>query len=305
MAMLTDARRLQLLEPPPGIASVVIDTDTYNEIDDQFALAYALLSPERIRVEAMYAAPFHNSRSNSPGDGMQRSYEEILRVLDRLGMPNAAPVLHGSNAWLAARDQPIESAAARDLIVRAHAERSGPLYVIAIGAITNIASALLLDPLIATKIVVVWLAGHPTNWPHTMEFNIKQDHHASRVVLDSGVPLVLVPCINVAEHVRTTEAELERYLRGRGAIGDYLCDIFAGYHTERYAWSKEIWDMAPVAWLIDPAWAESVLTHSPILSAEMRWSQDARRHLIREAIGVKRDAIFADFFRKVEGWVQR
>ncbi len=300
MTTLTDAKRLALLEPPTGQVSIVIDTDTYNEIDDQFALAYALLSPDRMLVEAIYAAPFHNKRSDSPGDGMERSYDEIVRVLAQLGMPDAAPIYRGSTSWLPARDKPVHSAAAQDLIARAHAERSGPLYVVAIGAVTNVASALLIDPSIAEKIVIVWLAGHPTSWPHSWEFNIMQDHHSSRVVLDSGAPLVLVPCINVTEHLRTTEAELDRYLRGRGAIGDYLCEIFAGYHTDRYAWSKEIWDMGPVAWLINPAWLQTVVTHSPILSNEMVWGIDPRRHLILEAITVNRDAIFGDFFRKVE-----
>ena len=56
---------------------MVLDTDTYNEIDDQFALVYALLSPERLNVEAIYAAPFHNKRSQGPEDGMHRSYDEI------------------------------------------------------------------------------------------------------------------------------------------------------------------------------------------------------------------------------------
>jgi inosine-uridine nucleoside N-ribohydrolase len=298
--MLTDARRLSLTEPPAGRVPVVIDTDTYNEIDDQFALAHALLAPERFAVEALYAAPFHNSRSSGPGDGMERSYEEILRVLDRLAMPDAAPVFRGSADWLPARDRPVVSPAAEDLVARAHAEREGPLYVLAIGAITNVASALLLDPSIAERIVVVWLAGHPTAWHHAWEFNIKQDHHASRVMLDCGAPLVLVPCLNVAEHLRTTDAELDRFLRGRGAIGDYLCDIFASYDPDRYARSKEVWDLAPVAWMLNPAWVETVATHSPILSPEMIWSRDPRRHLIREAITLDRDAIFADFFRRVE-----
>lgn len=298
--MISDAQRLTLTEAPTSHVAVVIDTDTYNEIDDQFALAYALLSPERVTVEALYAAPFHNSRSNSPGDGMERSYEEILRVLERLDMPDAAPVYRGSDAWLPARDTPVVSAAAEDLIARAHASREGPLYVVAIGAATNVSSALLLDPSIAEKIVLVWLAGHPTYWPHAWEFNIKQDHHASRVMLDCGAPLVLVPCLNVAEHLRTTDAELDRFLRGRGAIGDYLCEIFAGYHPDRYARSKEVWDMAPVAWLLNSTWVETVITHSPILSTEMTWSLDPRRHLIREAIGLDRDAIFGDFFRKIE-----
>ncbi|MBE0698068.1 MAG: nucleoside hydrolase, partial [Anaerolineaceae bacterium] len=39
---------------------MVLDTDTYNEIDDQFAVVYALLSPEQLQVEALYAAPFTN-----------------------------------------------------------------------------------------------------------------------------------------------------------------------------------------------------------------------------------------------------
>lgn len=47
-----------------GKINMVLDTDTYNEVDDQFALMYALRSPERLNVEAIYAAPFYNNRSN-------------------------------------------------------------------------------------------------------------------------------------------------------------------------------------------------------------------------------------------------
>jgi len=72
------------LEPPAGRVRMVLDTDTYNEIDDQFALVYALRSPERLTVEAVYAAPFTNGRSSGPADGMEKSYAEILRLLDRL-----------------------------------------------------------------------------------------------------------------------------------------------------------------------------------------------------------------------------
>ena len=80
------------LEPPRAKpVRAVLDTDTYNEVDDQFALAYALLAKEALTLEAVYAAPFTNDRSSGPGDGMERSYEEILRVLARLGEP--LPVL--------------------------------------------------------------------------------------------------------------------------------------------------------------------------------------------------------------------
>ena len=73
------------LKLPAGPVQIVLDTDTYNEVDDQFALAYALLSPEAMTVEAVYAAPFTNSRSSGPADGMERSYQEIHRILDVLG----------------------------------------------------------------------------------------------------------------------------------------------------------------------------------------------------------------------------
>ena len=74
-----------MLAPRPGRVRAVLDTDTYNEIDDQFALVQALLSPDRIALEAIYAAPFHNTRSTGPGDGMDKSYDEILRLLGRMG----------------------------------------------------------------------------------------------------------------------------------------------------------------------------------------------------------------------------
>ena len=67
---------LERLKPPKGEVSIVLDTDTYNEIDDQFAVVYSMLS-KQIKVEAIHAAPFSNSRSTGPGDGMERSYEEI------------------------------------------------------------------------------------------------------------------------------------------------------------------------------------------------------------------------------------
>jgi inosine-uridine nucleoside N-ribohydrolase len=296
----TDTQRIQLLEPPTGKVHMVLDTDTYNEIDDQFALVYALLSPEQLEVEAIYAAPFWNNRSSGPADGMEKSYEEILRLLERLGRQSDGFVFKGSTSYLPAAEQPVHSAAVDDLIARAKAEREGPLYVVAIGAITNVASALLIAPEIAERIVVVWLGGHPTYWHHTREFNMHQDLHASRVVLDCGVPLVHVPCINVTEHLRTTQAELERFVKGQGSIGDYLFEIFSDYAEDHYARSKELWDVGTIAWLVNPNWLDSSLTHSPILTDQETWSFDPRRHLIRTIHTLRRDAIFADLFRKLE-----
>ena len=280
----------------------MLDTDTYNEIDDQFALVYALMSPERIELEAIYAAPFQNPRSTSPGDGMEKSHAEILRVLDRLGMSAEGRVFRGSDRFFASVTpaEPIESPAARDLIERARRQPPGePLYVLAIGAITNVASALLLDPTILERVVVVWLCGQPLDWPTAVEFNLCQDATASRVVFDSGVPLVHIPCKNVAEHLRTTVPELERYVRGRGAVADYLFEIFRDYAKDPHAWSKPLWDLSAVAWVIQPEWVPTKPVHSPRLTADHTWSLDPDRHWIRTATHVDRDAVFGDLFLKL------
>ncbi len=244
---------------------------------------------------------FIMTRSTGPEDGMLKSYDEILRVLERMGQAQQPPVFKGSTSWLDGPDKPVHSAAADDLIARAMMTRDGPLYVVAIGAPTNIASAMIIAPEIITRIVIVWLGGHPTSWPQAREFNLSQDLHASRLLFDSGVPLVQVPCINVAQHLLTTQAEVERFLKGQGRVADYLCETYGGYYDDHFGRSRSIWDVAPMAWLINSGWVDSVLVHSPILTEQHRWSHDAHRHLMREAVMVDRDAIFGDLFRKLRG----
>ena len=295
---ISDATRLERLRLPQGRVRVVIDTDTYNEIDDQFAVVYALLSKERLEVEALYAAPFFNAKSTGPGDGMGKSYEEILRLLDRLGVSPDGFVFRGSTSYLRDWDHPVPSEAAEDLVARAMSE-PGPLYVVAIGAITNVASAFLIEPRIVERVVVVWLGGHALHWPHTSEFNMMQDIPSSKLIFDCGVPLIHVPCAGVTTHLRTTVPELERYVQGQGAIGDYLMEVFKGYREDHYAWSKEIWDVAAVAYLINENWVPTNLVHSPIVTDQLTWSFDNSRHLIRSATYVDRDPIFRDLFTKL------
>lgn len=298
--LISDALRLERLQPPTGKVEMVLDSDTYNEIDDQFALVHALLSPEQLDLEAVYAAPFHNERSTGPADGMEKSYEEILRLLDRLEISPDGFALRGSTDFLPDWDHPYRSEAALDLIERAMAATDAPLYVVAIGAITNVASAILIEPGIIEHIVVVWLGGHARHWPHTREFNLEQDIQSARLIFDFGVPLVRIPCLGVASHLLTTLPEIERYVQGRGAIGDYLVEIFANFHSDRYARSKVIWDISAIAYLLNADWVKTDLVHSPIVTDQATWSFDPSRHLIRCARSVDRDAIFRDLFTKLE-----
>ena len=318
---ISDSTRLERLQPPKGKVRMVLDSDTYNEIDDQFAIVYALQSPEQLSVEAIYAAPFFNNRASSPSDGMEKSYDEILRLLERLNMPAENLAYRGSNGFLPDYDHPYDSDAVRDLIDRAM-NSTEPLYVVAIGALTNIASAILIEPKIIEKIIVVWLGGNALHWPHNKEFNLSGDVLAARLVLDCGVPLILIPCQGVTTHLRSTVSEIERYVEGKGAIGDFLAETFKAYSDDHFAWSKEIWDVVAIAYLLNADWVPSNIVSSPIISQQtagdvvnhkpndwhkhqLTWSFDHSRHLIRCAYHVHRDPIFRDLFTKLDHWASK
>ncbi|MDJ1009234.1 MAG: nucleoside hydrolase [Paracoccaceae bacterium] len=303
---LSDADRLAMLAPPRTCVRAVLDTDTYNEIDDQFAVVQALLSPDRIGLEAIYAAPFHNTRSTGPRDGMEKSYDEILALLDRMNRPADGLVHKGVEDYVGPAEQRLSAPAVDDLIDRARTATPGePLYVIAIAVLSNIASALLKAPDIADRIVLVWLGGHALTWPDTAEFNLMQDVRAAQIVFDSGMPVVLLPCMGVVSHLHASVAEIERYVEPHGAIGAFLAERFKGYGAEHKGWSKQIWDMAAVAWVLNDAWAPGNVIPAPILNDPPRWSFDAARHGLHYVHWVDRDAILRDFYDKLEAFAAR
>jgi hypothetical protein len=90
------------------------------------------------------------------------------------------------------------------------------------------------------------------------------------------------------------------FVKGQGAIGDYLFEIFKDYREDQYGRSKVVWDMTAVAWLINDRWLPSNLVHSPILTDNTTLSFDLSRHFIRVIHHLYRDGIFMDFFRKLE-----
>ena len=298
--IMSDEEMIRKLTIPEGRLDMVLDTDTYNEVDDQFALAYSLLSPERLNVQAVYAAPFYNDRSTGPEDGMEKSYDEIVRLLGKMGRSADGFVFKGSRSFMTDAVTPVDSPAVRDLIDRAMARADeDPLYVVAIGAITNIASAILIEPRITRKIVVIWLGGNPTSFPFAKEFNLSQDVHAANIMLDCGVPFIMIPCLGVASHLLSTVAELEETIAGKNALCDALVELYSAYEKDHFGWAKEIWDVSTIGFLINPDWVPTKLVHAPMLTEDSSWAFDDRRHFIREAYFCSRNPIFKDMFKKL------
>jgi len=299
---MTKEQLIKKLERPDGRVRIVLDTDAYNEIDDQFAIAYMMKKQDKFDIQALMAAPFSNDKSNGPKDGMHKSYDEILKLLHLMDMDDKKElVFRGSETYLPDEKTPVESPAARELVrLSGTGSPDDPLYIVAIGAITNVASALLIDPSMIKRCVIVWLGGHAQHWYDTNEFNMQQDVAAARVVFDSGAPVVQLPCMGVVSELRTTGPELESWLRGKNKISDYLADNtieeVAGY-AGGTAWSRVIWDVSAIAWFIDERFMSGQIQPNPICEYDHTYSYDPNRHPYLMIKSLDRDAIFTDLFK--------
>jgi inosine-uridine nucleoside N-ribohydrolase len=303
---MSNLEMLKRLERPKGKIKVVLDTDAYNEIDDQFAIAYALLAPEKIDLLALYAAPFFNSKSTSPEDGMEKSYDEIIKLLNLAERQDMIPKTYrGSKGYLPDEKTPVESAAADDLIKQVRALNEGEqLYVLAIGAITNVASALIKAPEIGERIVVVWLGGNAWHMPTAREFNLSQDIAAARVVFDSSAALVQLGCAGVVTHLATNKPELEYWLKDINPLSNYLAENTIA-EAESYAagkpWSRVIWDISAVAWVLDEdeKMMQDRIDHRPIPEYDHYYSFDFRRPFMKYVWHINRDTVFEDLFTRL------
>ena len=281
---------------PAGMVDVVLDTDTYNEIDDQYALALLAASQDKFNICGITAAPFHNHHSESPGDGMRRSYQEIFKVLDLTEHQElSSRVFQGSDRFLTDEKKPVDSKGASELIPLAMEHSpTEPLYVACIAAPTNIASALLIEPAIRDRIVVVWCGGVGLDWPDALCFNGCQDIAASRVLLSSGVPLVMIPARGVGYAFSLSGIALEYWLRGRNKFCDYILTRTkeeARLEHTRAVWSRQIVDVLPIMWLMGDNFMLDRIDRRPNIGYDMQYSFDPRRPPIRYVYSVKRDNI--------------
>ena len=232
-----DPGLLARLSRPTGPVDVVLDTDTYNEIDDQFAVSYLICSAEKLHLQAIYAAPFFNEKSTGPADGMEKSYQEILNILTLMGKDELKKsVYKGSTDYLPDEETAVESPA------------------------------------------------------------------AARIIFECGAALVQLPCSGVVSEVTTTGPELDAYLKGKNRLCDYLVSTTKTEGrrcSNELAWSRVIWDITTVAWLLDERFMEDYLMPSPIPEYDGHYSVDPKRHLMRYVYHVNRDKVFSDLFTKL------
>ena len=300
---MNEEQRLKMLLPPEPGAEVLLDTDAFNEIDDPFAIAYLISSPE-LKPVAICAAPFLNERSVSPEDGMEKSYAEIQKVLRLAGREDLLScVCRGAGRFLDAGGGPVECDATERIIREAlRHDTKNPLYVVSIGAATNTASALLLCPEIRERMTVVWLGGNASFWRDAREFNLMQDRRAACILAESGVPFVRLPCLGTVDRFYSTEPELKHWLSGRNPLADYLAQnaiAAANSYAEGKPWSRVIWDVTAVAWLKNRGerFLFSSLGPAQTVSEDYRMIPFAGAQTMRTVTYVRRDELMEDLFR--------
>lgn len=298
------------LQRPTGKVDVILDTDTYNEIDDQFALAYLVRSEESVNIKAITAAPFYRDpkigvcRSKDPGDGMEKSYHEIIKVLKLAGREDLCDkVYRGSLTYLPGETTPVHSEAVDKILeISRDYDEKNPLYIVAIGCITNVASALLIDPTLTKRCVVVWLVGHAHHWNDCTDFNMAQDMYASRIVFGCGVPLVQFPMLGVVSEFRFSKPEFEYWFRDKNDLCNYLIDNTYAYNELKYdyeGWSKPLWDLATVCWVIQGNFVESACVPAPVPTFEHGYMMDPQRHPMQYVYYIYKDQLIRDIAEKL------
>lgn len=296
---------LKNLTPPDIPVDIVLDTDAYTEVDDLYAISYAVKNSNKLNVKGITIAPFYKlCKASSIIEGIHKSYDEVLKILELTNRQDLCEsVFKGSEAFLENEETPVESDAVDFLSkICDNYSPEKPLYVVAIGALTNVASAILKNASFKENCVVVWLGGNALHMPNgANEYNLVNDIAAARVVFGCGIPFVQVPCIGVADRFLTTEFELKHWLGNKNALCDYLIENTVGF-SEMYSkgkpWSRVIWDVTAVAWLLngDKKFMLDKLIKSPIPEYNKQYAIDEQRHEIKCVYQINRDKLFEDLF---------
>lgn len=272
----------------------IIDTDAKNEIDDVWAISLALLCPDRFQIEGFVAANYDNTVEDAGPGSVEGSAKVIETVLKKAGLEGKIPVKRGSPP-MRYQYEPSESEGVDFIIERAMASTpDDPLWVIGLGASTDIASAYLKEPRIADRIVVFW--HFRTRWPdQCWNFNVIGDVRAARIVFHSDLSFVL---FDTGTYLVCPMEESQQW-REFGELGKYLHD----YRQQR-SWyqspKKGFYDLGDIAALADPSLASWEVVKCPEVDWDLRYRFKDTKGSILRCKDIDRDGTFALFRKRLQ-----
>jgi hypothetical protein len=296
---------------------VIFDTDANNELDDQHALAYLLLSDTAFHVLGITVNATYN------GGPVEEHLKEAQRVVDLVGWTDKVHVYRGADGnYTEIREnldqQEFDGSDAVNFIVEeARKKRKEPLVLLPVGKLTNIALALEKDPSIAGKVRIVWLG---SNYPAPGEYNLENDTAALNFILKMDVPFEMAT-VRYGESSGTADVKVKRkdvYVRmpGLGPVveepvtgrhggsftcfGDYSVDLFRHITSLEDGCYRSLFDMAAVAIVKDPSWADAVEIPAPLYTGNAWVEQPGNKRTIGIRENFNREAILDDFYATLE-----
>lgn len=275
---------------------VIIDTDADCEADDPFAIAHALMS-KKLDIKAIFAEQFGGPETT------KRSYDEIITILDCMDM--SVPVYMGQKGKLSVSGDTL-SPAAEFLIEEAMKEEESPLFVLCLGAITNVAAAIRKEPAIVKKMTIVWIGGHgyECTAPDHREFNSGNDVEAANVVFSAGADLWQIPN-NVYGTMHIGLAEIQSKIYPYGKIGKHLFEKMVSFNESKDAgWTAgESWslgDSPAVGVVLEPNCGKFIYREAPILKEDTSYRFEEGRPMIKVYTSINSRFILEDMIAKLQ-----
>lgn len=273
--------------------NVILDTDIYNEIDDQFALAYLLKSKNELNIDAITIAPFSKGEY-TPSSSIDKSYETALKIFELCNESNNEIIYKGSRTYF--KDYNNQQIEAIDKIIQL-ALKNKLTYILSIGCITNIAIAIKKEPKIKNRIKIVWL-GTNFLFMKNDDFNFRQDVEAIKYVLKSKVDITIIPTHPVSYSLMISEHELKYRIKNKNKLCDYFCEIF----TKDYGTTltrRPIWDISVIAYVINEYWFNTFKISTPKITKNNFFKLTKLRKKITFVQNLNSTKIYDDLFKKI------
>ena len=277
---------------------IVIVSDATNEIDDVWAIALAILYPERFEIEGFVGSNYDHTYDGIGPKSIAMSVNEIHTILSRAGMKGKYPVYAGADP-MQYEFAPSGAEGVDFIVERAKAGTpDNPLWIIGLGAPTDLASAYLQAPEIQDRVVMFWHARTENTWPYRAHnYNIKGDMHASRMMFHAPFPLVL---FDTGTHLNAgVLAESEKNVKPFGELGEYLYN----YRLKSEEWSgnkKGFYDLGDIAVLIDPDLREWEETTCPTITTYMDYNFYKTNGTLLRCNNVDRDKVYQLLYNKLK-----
>lgn len=296
-------KQLDITFPREKMRRVIVNTDAKNEVDDQYAIVHALLTPS-FELHGIIPAHFGTWRTK---ESLKESREEVNKLLQLMGWEDKVRVQDGAPHALLDEHTPVPSPGVQLIIEETLKDDPRPLHVAFYGPLTDMASALLLEPRIQERnLRAVWIGGGP--WPQGgTEFNLSNDIQAANVVFRSRLELWQIPS-PVYRLMPVSYAELMEKVYPHGELGRYLVEQLVEWNSKYVEGPIEyrsLGDSPAVGVIMYPECGRWEWRPAPEFDQQMHYHHTGRNRPIRVYNSVDARFIHEDFFAKLAQFARK